>query len=204
MPRPVSDALRNALWQRSGAGESTPQLAASLALPLRTAQHLLATFRRHGGPQPPRYASCGRWLAPQRLPAQQLALDLRRQHPDWGAGRIQTEFQRRHLPAPARRTIRRWLADAGLAPPGPLRQPDRARLARQVHEIWQMDAAEQIPLATGQRVSWLRLVDERSGAVLQTVVFPPGELGRGQPRAGAAGVASGLGALGPAVVPESR
>jgi hypothetical protein len=40
------------------------------------------------------------------------------------------------------------------------------------HAVWQIDASEYIALATGQRVSWLRVIDECSGAVLQTVVFP--------------------------------
>jgi hypothetical protein len=36
-----------------------------------------------------------------------------------------------------------------------------------------VDAAEQVPLRSGRRVCWLRIVDECSGAVLETVVFPP-------------------------------
>src|SRR5262249_55120771 len=39
------------------------------------------------------------------------------------------------------------------------------------HEVWQMDACEQIPLGNGQRVCWLRGVDECSGAILWTEVF---------------------------------
>lgn len=35
-----------------------------------------------------------------------------------------------------------------------------------------MDACEMIPLADGSRVSWLRVIDEASGAVLLTRVFP--------------------------------
>jgi hypothetical protein len=37
-----------------------------------------------------------------------------------------------------------------------------------------MDAAEQLPLADGQRVSWLRIVDEHTGAVLSTTIFACG------------------------------
>jgi hypothetical protein len=40
-----------------------------------------------------------------------------------------------------------------------------------------MDAAEQMRIAGGQGVSWLRLVDECSGAFLATTVFPPVLLG---------------------------
>jgi hypothetical protein len=39
-----------------------------------------------------------------------------------------------------------------------------------------MDAAERMRLASGAQVSWLRIADECSGAVLQTRIFPPGVL----------------------------
>jgi hypothetical protein len=34
-----------------------------------------------------------------------------------------------------------------------------------------MDASEQIALRSGRHVSWLRVVDEWTGAVLETIVF---------------------------------
>jgi hypothetical protein len=40
-----------------------------------------------------------------------------------------------------------------------------------------MDAVEQLRLGSKQGVSWLRLVDEYSGAFLGTTVFPPVLLG---------------------------
>ena len=46
-------------------------------------------------------------------------------------------------------------------------------LAKGPHAVWQLDASERIPLATGDRVSWLRGVDEFTGAVLGTRVFTP-------------------------------
>jgi hypothetical protein len=49
--------------------------------------------------------------------------------------------------------------------------------ASQAHDIWQMDAVEQLRLGSGDGVCWLRLVDEYSGAVLATTVFPPLPLG---------------------------
>src|SRR5205814_1983882 len=47
--------------------------------------------------------------------------------------------------------------------------------AQRPHETWQIDAAELVRLRSGERVSWLRIVDECSGAVLWTVVFPQGK-----------------------------
>ena len=53
-----------------------------------------------------------------------------------------------------------------------------------------MDAAEQVPLQTGQRVSWLRIADECSGGVLWTDVFPPRPLERGPAAGGPGAVAA--------------
>src|SRR5262249_58122703 len=66
------------------------------------------------------------------------------------------------------------------------------------HHAWQMDAVEQQPLQSGQNISWLRLADEASGAVLMTVVFPPGALQPGAHRPGAAEAARLLRPLGDA------
>src|SRR5262249_869928 len=46
--------------------------------------------------------------------------------------------------------------------------------AGEPHEVWQMDAAERTALRSGQQVSWLRLIDEASGAVLSSRVFAQG------------------------------
>jgi hypothetical protein len=77
---------------------------------------------------------------------------------------------------PCARTIRRHLRAAGLEPPRPGRPPAAARprvpRAEQPHQGWQIDAAEGLRLKSQQRVCWLRVVDECSGAFLDTLVFP--------------------------------
>ena len=59
-----------------------------------------------------------------------------------------------------------------------------------------MDAVEQLRLANGQQVSWLRWVDEFTGAVLGTVVFPPHDFPRSAHRPRPARHAPALAALG--------
>jgi hypothetical protein len=83
--------------------------------------------------------------------------------------------------APDVRTLQRWFAQAGLGPARPGRQPAAVRRwrATRPHETWQVDAAEDIALADGARVSWLRIADEFTGAVLETVIFPPRTVERG-------------------------
>ena len=71
--------------------------------------------------------------------------------------------------------MQRWFHQAGLGPAPKGRRPAlNPPRARQPHDVWQVDAKERILLQSGQRVSWLRIVDECSGAVLWTVVCPPG------------------------------
>src|SRR5262249_6317760 len=57
---------------------------------------------------------------------------------------------------------------------------------------------ERIPLRGRQQVSWLRLTDECSGAMLWTKVFPPRPLGPRAPRGGAGATPPGLRPLGAA------
>lgn len=76
---------------------------------------------------------------------------------------------------PSDRTLQRWLRRNGLAPapPGRRRAESRHR-AERPHAVWQVDAADQKRLATGEMISWLRVVDECSGAALHSRVFPQG------------------------------
>ena len=78
------------------------------------------------------------------------------------------------IPLPSVRTIQRWLLEHGLAPAPPGRRRATAwQRAQNPHDTWEIDAADQKRLANSHMISWLRVVDECSGAVLQTRVFPP-------------------------------
>jgi hypothetical protein len=103
----------------------------------------------------------------------QQALLFREQHPDWGAPLISVMLRRlrRWDVVAGPRAVQRWLRQAHLAPaPAGRKGPHRPRSSAP-HERWQVDAADQLRLAGGRLVSWLRLTDECSGAILKTVVF---------------------------------
>src|SRR5262249_34516179 len=114
---------------------------------------------------------------PRRTPAPLVprSCQRRRDHPRWGSEMIRLELADRHGGLPCARTIRRHLRQAGLQPAPAGRPPapsPRLPRAEQPHQGWQIDACEQLRLRGGRRVCWLRVVDECSGAFLQTVVFP--------------------------------
>jgi hypothetical protein len=46
-----------------------------------------------------------------------------------------------------------------------------------VHQVWAVDAKEQMRLKDGSAASWLVVTDEGSGAILDAQAFPPQKLG---------------------------
>jgi len=138
---------------------------------------LFARFERAGDDGvAPDYCRCGQ-RQPLRTSAglvEQLC-QTRRQHPRWGSEMIRLELQGRQGALPCARTIRRHLSQAGLQP-APAGRPSSgcpcAPRAELPHQGWQVDACEYLRLKSDQRVCWLRVVDECSGAFLQTLVFP--------------------------------
>ena len=189
MPRPTPVPVRLAafrLWQH---GRQTREIAVALRLIPSTVRRLLARFRALGdeGIEPSYHPPA---IAPvEPSGAIQAAVKLRREHPTWGAGFIRVQLLE-VMPAevvPSVRALQRSFVRHDLAPAPAGRRPvadmDRSAVP---HETWQMDAKEHIKLSNNHEVSWLRISDECSGAILWSAVFPPGGLHPG-PRHGGAG-----------------
>jgi hypothetical protein len=129
----------------------------------------------------PHYCGCGVRQAGRT--SQEIldeAQQMRNDHPPWGAPLIRVLMQKadRHRSLPTPRTLQRWFKKRSVpaAPPG--RRPAlRADRAERPHEVWQMDAVEHVPLKTSRKISWLRVADEWTGAVLGTSVFPQDAFG---------------------------
>src|SRR5262249_29888681 len=136
----------------------------------RTGAGLAPDYRRLPDPPPPPGHPA---FAPAALP--------RRAPPGWGAGLIRVYLEDQGgRPLPAARTLQPWFRRAGLRPAPPGRRPEAPEgRAAAPHEVWEVDAAEEVALADGSKVSWVRVTDEFTGAVLHTAVFPPGAVERG-------------------------
>lgn len=203
MPHSIPRPVRQLIVERAEQGQSVGLIARCLGLVPRTVRRLVQRLRVRGQdalatsypnrpyPHPPQF----RALLDE-------ALQLRRAHPTWGAGLVRV-LLRRHYPTdliPAERTLQRWFRRAGLvpAPSGRRPGPGSYQRAQQPHDVWQMDAADQVPLRSGKQVCWLRIADECSGAVLETTVFPPGVLERGVRWSGAGPVAPRVSPMGTA------
>ncbi|MDB5309620.1 MAG: hypothetical protein JWO38_3822 [Gemmataceae bacterium] len=176
MPRAIAVPVRRVIVRRWQRGQTAAEIAAALQLVPRSVRHLL----RHAAADPdlaPAYARCGRHRPAAEQAVYEHALDVRRQHPTWGAGLIRVFLRDRFAAprVPSERTLQRWFHAAGLGPAPAGRQPHAQRTwADRPHEVWQIDAVEELTLKGGQRASWLRITDEFTGAILDTKVFPIG------------------------------
>lgn len=201
MPAPIPLPVRQLIFKRWRKGESVAILAEELKLSVRTVQHLLRRFAERGQDAlEPDYAHCATNKLPTGSDCFRKAMQMRKQHPGWGSGLIRVLLQEQGDDAcPSERTLQRWFRRSLLSPAPPGRRPGSdAHRACHPHDVWQMDAVDQLHLAKGQQVSWLRLVDECSGGVLQATIFPPALLESGRAYGGAGDVALGFLAVGKA------
>src|SRR5438105_3901902 len=118
MARAVAVPLRLVLLRRWQRGQAVAEIADALALAPRTVRHLLRRFRDGHRLETlsPAYDRCGwqrSWHNPELF---QHALELRRQHPSWGAGLIRVLLRERWPKQllPSTRTLQRWFERAGL------------------------------------------------------------------------------------------
>jgi Helix-turn-helix domain len=202
MPRAIPVAVRQVIWQRHQQGESTTALAAASGVSPRAVRALLRRLRS-GGPDAirPRYHAPPPPPHAKPVVCRAEVVRLRREHPTWGAAWLLTVLRQRFpdRPWPVPRTAQRWLQAAGLNPAPRGRRPGvNAHRATAPREVWQMDGAECIRLADGAQVCWLRVVDEFTGAALQTTIFPPAAAVSGRHAPGPGRLAPRLHALGPA------
>jgi transposase len=182
-------------------------IAQELELKYRSVRQIWARYRQRGeaGLQP-HYEQCGR-ASPFPAAIQRAALALKREHPRWGGGLIHLQLAEQ-FPGqlvPKERTLQRWFQQAGLQPARAQAPPIRRERAHAVHEVWEIDAKEQMRLADGSGTCVLTVTDEASGALLGAPVFPPLPLGAGSAPGGTAsvrGVVCPLGA--PAADPSGQ
>ena len=183
MGRAISVPQRQVIFERAGLGHRADAVAGDLGLNPETVRKLMGRLRRTGAAGiVPDYARCGVNQSGRADTALiTAAVMMRREHPTWGAGIIRVILAERHpgRALPSDRTIQRAFVKAELNPAPAGRRVGPERRAERPHDTWQVDAADQMSLADGGRASWLRIVDECTGAVLETAVFPPRVLEHG-------------------------
>jgi transposase len=175
MPAATPIHIRRLIIGRREAGESYAAIGRELSVPYITVRKVYQHYQQTGQEEPS-YERCRHSRVRKAEAIYQQAIALKGGHPGWGAGLIWVElaeqFDEQQLPSI--RTLQRWFHRAKLTPRRRERQP-AGQLARgeAVHQVWALDAKEQIQLQDGSYVSWLTISDEASGAVLEASLFPP-------------------------------
>jgi transposase len=201
MPAALPLPRRQQIVALRQAGLSLPAIAQQLQLAPSTVRDWWHRYRDQGeaGLQT-HYDRCGPPAARTAPAVVQAVLALRQAHPSWGAGliRLETKKQFPDQSLPSARQLQRWFRAAGLQPPRAKRPPVERQRGCEPHQVWQIDAKEQLRLADGTGTSVLTVTDEASGTLLGVVPFPPVPLEPGPGDPGAAGAAGVVYPLGPA------
>ncbi len=174
MPAALALHQRREIVERRQNGESLAAIARNLGVSYGAVCNIYRRFVETGQ-LVPNYDRCRHTSVRKDKAIYEQAVALKQAHPTWGAGLIWTElvdeFEEARLPSV--RTLQRWFRRAGV------QSVRRERVAqvpiqrgKHPHEVWAMDAKEQVVLADGTRASWLTIADEGSGAMLDASLFP--------------------------------
>ena len=124
----------------------------------------------------PNYGRCGRKVEAQHDKVFRLIRLLKHLHPQWGVPYLVQRIEEKYpnLPLQSIRHYQRRLAIHGQHLPATIlpKEPAVDR-ARQVHEVWEIDAKERIDLGEEHKACYLNITDEKSGAILRAQGFPP-------------------------------
>jgi len=174
MPSALSTAKRREIIDRREVGESFASIARSLNVSYGAVRNIYHRFVETGQLSPA-YDRCAHTEVRSDKAIYHAAVEMKRAHPSWGAGLIRVElsdqFDEETLPSV--RTLQRWFRRARVQTTKPEKSPQpTVTRGKTVHEVWALDAKEQIQLADGSYVSWLTITDEASGAILSATLFP--------------------------------
>lgn len=191
MPAALSMRERREIVSMREQGHSLQAIAEELGRNYETVRRIYHRYQQSGELEA-NYEQCCHPGIRSREAVYERAIQLKQAHAKWGAGLIWVELTEEFDEAdlPSERTLQRWFKRSGVQshPPERAPKPFVAR-GKRVHEVWAMDAKEQVELADGSFVSWLTLTDEGSGAILGAFLFPHQTLGEDRPDVGERGTA---------------
>jgi transposase len=192
MPTAIAISIRRKIIERRQQGERFTDIARELKLSYGTVRNIWRQFQTEGQ-LPPHYDRCRHTAIRKGAALYASAVQLKQDHPGWGAGLIRLELAVAYPTAalPSERTVQRWFRRAGVGrKPIARRPPSPVQRGKQPHEVWALDAKEQMQLGDGSYCSWLTITDEGSGAILNATLFPHSALESGRTAGRQAGVAS--------------
>ncbi|WP_461091587.1 COG3415 family protein [Spirosoma gilvum] len=167
MGRATEMGLRDQLIALKQQGATLVQIAQQLNLPVGTVRKLSANYHQHQH-LGVAYAYCGPKQPTSEALMLRASLWLKKHHPRWGAPLIHLKLTQRYgqQRTPSIRTLQRWSVTHQLTKPPNQLQQTRIGTAKAVHNIWQVDAKENLTLPDGSVGCYLTITDEHSGAGL--------------------------------------
>lgn len=174
MPAALSIQEREKIVALREQGDSFQKIASELGRNYETVRRIYHRYVQSGKLKPS-YDKCRHQKLRKDRVIYETAIALKKAHPGWGAGLIRLELREafEEVDLPVERTLQRWFRRGGVQKPAPERSPRPfGGRGKRAHELWAMDAKEQIELADGSFASWLTVTDEGSGAILGAVLFP--------------------------------
>lgn len=171
-------ALRERIYELRQQGEGIKRISEQLQVPFGTTKKLCRRFREKGAAGlSPDYSNCGTKTAERHAQHREAAIRQRELHPKWGAPRIRVALQLAGpgTSLPCVRTLQKWYRASGLCPPRRQSGEPGIGRSRAAHNIWEVDAKENLLLPDGSPACYLTIGDEKTGAWLEAVVFPPPE-----------------------------
>ena len=179
---PLTLAEKERLYAEKLRGRSLSTIAAELGCSRETARKWWRIARDHGRAafQHPRRGRAATGVLSRFAPAlTSRALTLKRDHPSWGPDRVQSELGRDptlvglRLPSRSRLALLFKTACPDLVAPRRPRSPPAVAptTPTAVHECWQLDCQEALPLADDRRASICTLRDPVGAAILSSQAF---------------------------------
>jgi hypothetical protein len=191
MPAPIPNEIRRQIVERHEAGEALTTISHDLNQSYNTVRKIWSHWRQHKKLSP-NYEQARQKGTRTYAEVYADAIEMKRHHPQWGAQLIRLELQRQYPDAelPAVRTLQTWFKQAGVNRSAKIKRESARGVKRgqSVHEVWAVDAKEQMQLADGSYGCWLTLTDEASGSVLGCETFSPKVLDTNRSDTGASGV----------------
>lgn len=175
MPRSKDMGLRLRIIEGHQKGQSLRDLAFEHGISYVTVQMLCIRYNTSGVEGlKPRYGHCGKRRPDSRDMSYRAVRCYKTWHPTWGAQKIRTELLLKDpdLKLPGIRTLQNWFHSNGQTTRRSKQPRTEAHWAKSVHEVWQIDAKEEMQTLDGRKNCWLNIKDERSGAVIEPPVFP--------------------------------
>ena len=178
MPQAISMAVRQSIVNDYNRGIKVSTLTRAYAVSKTTIYELVKRHKANGNAGlKTSYSNCGKSRPTPKDFIYRAVRCLRTWHPGWGADKIHAEmlYMRPDLQLPHYRTFYRWFHWNGQLSTHPKSTlpANVHKWAKHLHEIWQVDAKEEMMTTDGQKQCWLNITDEFSGTVIDPPVFPP-------------------------------